>query len=48
MSPTITIDDPDDGGSEPGAWRTAIATTPSLATHVVDGEAFEEELDAND
>jgi len=31
---TLTIDDPDAGGSEAGAWATAIAHTPHLATQL--------------
>lgn len=33
---TLAIDDPDDGGSEPGAWADAIANTPGLALLVGD------------
>ncbi|SEM62397.1 hypothetical protein SAMN05192583_0871 [Sphingomonas gellani] len=29
---TVTIDDPAAGGSAPGAWATAIAHTPALAS----------------
>jgi hypothetical protein len=31
---TLTIDDADAGGSERGAWATAIAHTPHLAAQV--------------
>lgn len=32
--PTLWIDDAGDGGSDPGAWATAIAHTPHLATQL--------------
>lgn len=47
-SPTLTIDDPDDGGSDPGAWADAIANTPSLAANIDDDEAIQQENQAND
>jgi hypothetical protein len=31
---TLTIDDPDHGGSDAGAWATAIAHTPALRAQV--------------
>jgi len=31
---TVTIDDPENGGSESGAWATAIAHTPHLANQI--------------
>ena len=31
FGPTVTIDDASDGGSDDGAWATAIAHTPHLA-----------------
>jgi hypothetical protein len=31
---TVTIDDPEAGGSESGAWATAIAHTPHLAAQI--------------
>jgi hypothetical protein len=33
-SPTVIIDDPDRGGSDAGAWKTAIAHTPHLAAQL--------------
>lgn len=41
---TLTIDDPDAGGSEPGAWVDAIAHTPHLAAQF----AAEQETQVND
>ncbi len=35
-SPVVTIDDPENGGSDPGAWATHIAHTPSLAAQLGD------------
>ena len=46
--PTLTIDDPEDAGSEPGSLATAIAHTPHLAAQCVDGQSFTTEIDAND
>jgi hypothetical protein len=31
---TVTIDDPEAGGSENGAWATAIAHTPHLSNQI--------------
>lgn len=47
-TPTLTIDEPDDGGSEPGAWVEAIALTPTLTAIDLDGFTDQQELDRND
>jgi hypothetical protein len=38
---TLTIDDADAGGSESGAWATAIAHTPHLAAQLAKQTARE-------
>lgn len=35
-SPTLTIDDPRNGGSDDRAWHTAIAHTPALRVQLPD------------
>lgn len=47
-SPTLTIDDPDDGGSEAGAWAIAIAHSPCLIAIDLDGFTDEKGTHVND
>jgi hypothetical protein len=46
--PTLWIDDPEAGGSEPGAWADAIANTPSLAAACLPDPAPDQDPQAND
>lgn len=40
MAPrTLTIDDPFNGGSDPGAWDTAIAHSPLLRAQIEQSES---------
>lgn len=47
-TPTLTIDDPDNAGSEPGAWAEAIALTPGLAARVAEFQPPAEDTNVND
>ena len=48
MTAPVIIDDPDNGGSEPGAWAKAIRDTPGLeAVEYVARERDARETDEN-
>jgi hypothetical protein len=46
--PTVWIDDAADGGSDAGAWDTAIAHTPHLAAQCRPDEAPAQDPQVND
>lgn len=45
---TLTIDDPDDGGSDPGAWADALAFPSTLTALDLDGFTDPQDHDRNE